>query len=209
MNRIWNRKHTLAACCLGLAMVLLSAGCDVTSRKKDQQIRLDEKQAASRPSTPEQQGLDRMRSYRGKFEQRQGLDIRTHTKAKVAEVENAYQATLSNFGSPECIAAHQKFIKQYPGFNRAGCALSELAGMSEFTNPETVQYYQECIQKYDDCYWGDGVQVGPFARLELAECYKRTGQNARVEALYQEIKDQYPDAIDHGGQLLVDLIEKQ
>ena len=123
MNRIWNRKHTLAACCLGLAMVLLSAGCDVTSRKKDQQIRLDEKQAASRPSTPEQQGLDRMRSYRGKFEQRQGLDIRTHTKAKVAEVENAYQATLSNFGSPECIAAHQKFIKQYPGFNRAGCAL--------------------------------------------------------------------------------------
>ena len=224
----WNRKQTVGACLLVLAMALVSVGCDVSSKKNDQQIkaleakvaelerRLDEmqnapqQQSASRQLTPEQQqGLEQMRSYRGKFEQRYGLDVRTHTEAKVVEVENAYQAIERNFGSPECIEAHKKFIKKYPGFNRTGCALSELAGMSEFTSPETEQYYKECIQKYDDCYWGDGVQVGPFARFSLAFYYKNSGQNDKAEALYTEIKDNYPDSIDHEGQLLVDVIKKQ
>jgi hypothetical protein len=176
--------------------------------------RLDETQNApqqqKRQLTPEQQqGLERMRSYRGKFEQRYGLDVRTRTAAKVVEVEKAYQAIEHNFGSPECIEAHKKFIKQYPGFNRTGCALSELAGMSELASPETEQYYKECIQKYDDCYWGDGVQVGPFAKFNLAICYKHTGQDAEAEALSKEIKDSYPDSIDHEGQLLADVIKKQ
>jgi beta-lactamase regulating signal transducer with metallopeptidase domain/TolA-binding protein len=167
-------------------------------------------QGASRQLAPEQQqGLKRMQSYRGKYAQRQALDVSTHTEAKVVEVENAYQAALSNFCSPECIEAHKKFIEKYPGFNRTGCALSELAGMSEFTSPETEQYYKECIQKYDDCYWGDGVQVGPFARFGLANYYKNTEQNDKAEALYTEIKDNYPDSIDHSGQLLVDCINKQ
>jgi type VI protein secretion system component VasK len=222
----WNRKQTVAACFLVLAMGLVSVGCDVNSRKNDQHIqaleakvaelerRLDETQNApqqqKRQLTPEQQqGLERMRSYRGKFKQRYGLDVSTHTEAKVVEVENAYQVITRNFGSPECIEAHKKFIKKYPGFNRTGCALSELAGMSNWTSPETEQYYKECIQKYDDCYWGDGVQVGPFARFGLANYYKNTEQNNKAEALYTEIKDNYPDSIDHSGQLLVDGINKQ
>ncbi len=224
----WNRKQTIGACFLVLAMALVSVGCDVSSEKNAQKIRaleakvaelekrLDEmqnapqQQSASRQLTPEQQkGQERMQSYRGRFGQRYGLDVRTHSQAKVAEVENAYQATQGNFGSPECIEAHKKFIKKYPGFNRTGCALSELARMSEITSPETEQYYKECIQKYDDCYWGDGVQVGPFARFFLANCYKNTGQNDKAEALYTEIKDNYPDSIDHSGQLLVDLMNKQ
>jgi beta-lactamase regulating signal transducer with metallopeptidase domain len=218
----WNRKQTVAACFLVLAMASLSVGCDVTSKKNDRQIqaleakvaelehRLDQMQGASRQLTPEQQqGRERMQSYHGKFEQRYGLDVRTHTEAKVVEVENAYAATQRDFGSPECIEALKKFIKKYPGFNRTGCALSELAGLSNRTSPEVEQYLKECIQKYDDCYWGDGVQVGPFARFGLAEYYKHAGQDDKAEALYKEIKDNYPDALDHKGQLLIDLINKQ
>jgi TolA-binding protein len=164
---------------------------------------------ASQQLTPEQrQGMKRMQSNYGKYAQRHALDVSTHTEAKVMEVENAYQGTLRNFGSPECIEAHQKFIKNYPGFNRTGCALSELAGMSNMSSPETEQYYKECIQRYDDCYWVDGVQVGPFARFNLAYCYKHTGQDDKAQALYKEIRDNYPDSIDHGGQLLVDCINK-
>jgi beta-lactamase regulating signal transducer with metallopeptidase domain len=167
-------------------------------------------QTARQQLTPEQQqGMKRMQSYHGKYAERRALDASTHTAAKVEEVEKAYKAMLGNFGSPECIEAHKEFIKEYPGFNRTGCALSELAGMSESTNPATEQYYKECIQKYDDCYWDDGVQVGPFTRFGLAWCYKNNGQNDKAEALYTEIKDHYPDSIDHGGQLLVDLINKQ
>jgi beta-lactamase regulating signal transducer with metallopeptidase domain len=220
--RPWNRKQTVGACFLVLAMGLVSVGCDVNSKKNDQHIqaleakvaelehKLDQMQSAPQQLTPEQQqGQKRMQSYRGRFQQRYGLDVRTHTEAKVVEVENAYQVIIRNFGSPECIEAHKKFIKKYPGFNRTGCALSELAGMSQITSPEAEQCYQECIQKYDDCYWGDGVQVGPFARFGLANYYKNTEQNDKAEALYTEIKDNYPDSIDHSGQLLVDCINKQ
>jgi len=220
-SETWNWKQTASACSLALAMALLSAGCDMTSKKNDRQIqaleakvselehRLDQMQGPPRQLTPEQQkGLDRMQSYRGKYQQRFGLDVRTHTEAKVVEVENAYAATQANFGSPECIDAHKKFIKKYPGFNRTGCALSELAGMSSITSPEVEQYYKQCIQKYDDCYWGDGVQVGPFARFCLANYYKNAGQGDKAEALYKELKDNYADALDHNGQLLVDCINK-
>lgn len=107
----------------------------------------------------------------------------------------------------EWIAAQKEFIKKYPGFNRTGCALSELAGMSEGTEAEP--YYQECIEKYGDCYWEDGVQVGPFARYNLASYYKKAGQNEKAEALYAKIKNNYPDSIDHGGRLLVDVLKNQ
>jgi TolA-binding protein len=124
-------------------------------------------------------------------------------------VENAYVATQRDWKSPEHVEALKKFVKKYPGFNRTGCALCELAGNSPMNSPETEQYYKECIQKYDDCYWGNGVQVGPFARFNLAHCYKNAGQNDKAEALYKEIKDNYPDSIDHAGQLLVDVINNQ
>jgi beta-lactamase regulating signal transducer with metallopeptidase domain len=62
----WDRKQTVGACFLVLAMALVSVGCDVNSKKNDRQIqaleakvaelehRLDEMQAASRQLTPEQ-----------------------------------------------------------------------------------------------------------------------------------------------------------
>jgi tetratricopeptide (TPR) repeat protein len=215
----WNRKQTVGACFLVLAMALVSVGCDVTSNKNDRQIqaleakvaelehRLDQMQGAPQQPTPEQQqGRERMQSNRGKFEQRYALDVRTHTEVKVVEAEHDYEAAIRNFGSPESIEAHKKFIKKYPGFNRTGCALSELAGC--VAGAECEPYYKECIQKYDDCYWGDGVQVGPFARFGLAQYYKNTGQADKAEALYTEIKENYPDALDHSGQLLADLINK-
>lgn len=218
----WNRKQTVGAYFLVLAMALVSVGCDVNSKKNDQQIqaleakvaelehRLDEMQGASPQLTPEQQqGRERMQSYRGKYQERYGLDVRTHPQAKVVEVENAFAETQrNNFRSPEFIEALKKFVKKYPGFNRTGCALCQLVGSStEF--PDAEQYFKECIPKYDDCYWEDGVQVGPFARFNLAWHYKHAGQNDKAEALYKEIKDNYPDSIDHTGQLLVDVINKQ
>jgi len=79
--------------------------------------------------------------------------------------------------------------------------------MSTF-GPDAEQYFKECIQKYDDCYWEDGVQVGSFARYDLIIDYQHTGQNDKAEALCQEIKRDYPAALDHGGQLLADVINK-
>jgi hypothetical protein len=214
----WKRTPSLAAFGLLLAMALISAGCNPASKQNAQQIealeakvaqlesRLNEMQRP--PLTPEQQeGRERMQARRGQYNQRYGLDVRTHSQVKAVEVENAYQATQRNWNSPEAIEARKKFVKKYPGFNRTGCALCELGQLT--SGPECEPYLKECIQKYDDCYWGDGVQVGPLARYFLANYYKGAGQNDKAEALYKEIKDNYPDSIDHSGQPLVDVINKQ
>ncbi len=217
----WNRKQTAGACFLVLALALVSAGCDVSSKKNAQQIqrleakvadlekRLDalQQRASQQPTPEQQQGQERMQSLREKYEQRNGLDARTHPQAQVIEVENAFQATQSDFFSSG-IQPRKAFIKKYPGFNRTGCALCQLVGMSS-TSQEAEQYFKECIPKYDDCYFEDGAQVGSFARYNLALQYTREGQNDKAEALYKEIKDNYPDSLDHTGQLLADLIGKQ
>jgi beta-lactamase regulating signal transducer with metallopeptidase domain len=217
----WNWKQTLSACFLVLILALVSVGCDVSSKQNARQLqqletkvaelekRLDAMQGGSRQLTPEEQrqGRERAQANRAKYEQRRALDVNTHTPAEVAEVEKAYQASEVNFGSPACVQAHKLFISKYPGFNRTGCALCELGGMSTF-GPDAEQYFKECIQKYDDCYWEDGVQVGSFARYDLIIDYQHTGQNDKAEALGQEIKRDYPAALDHGGQLLADVINK-
>lgn len=216
----WNGKQTVAASCLVLTIGWLAVGCDASSKKNDRQLqvleakvaklenRLDEMQGTSPQTTPEQQqGVARMQSYRGNFEQRYALDVRTHGEAKVVEVENAYQTTQGDQNSPAQIAALKKFIKKYPGFNRTGCALVELGFVTE--GAEAGEYFKEAIQKYDDCYWGDGVQVGALARFTLASYYKNTGQNDKAAALFTEVRNNYPDAIDHSGQLLLDRINKQ
>jgi len=183
----------------------LESGVIVLSRQDEGIQNASQPPKATQPPPPEE--VKRMQSNHGKYEQRKALDVSAHTAAKVEEVEKAYAATEHNFGTAECMEAHKEFIKKYPGFNRTGCALSELAGMSELSEAEPC--YKECIQKYDDCYWDDGVQVGPFARFGLAFYYRNAGQKDKAEALYTEIRDNYPDAIDHGGQLLADVVKKQ
>jgi TolA-binding protein len=95
-------------------------------------------------------------------------------------------------------------IKKYPDLDRTGCAMLYLAQMSK--GDDRAKYLQDCIDQYNDCFYGDGAQVGPYARFMLAEDYKSNGETEKAKALYDEIKAKYPDAIDHSGKLLVDII---
>jgi len=99
----------------------------------------------------------------------------------------------------------QKMIKKYPDINRTGCATLYVAQRSE--GEERAKYLQDCIEKYGDCFYGDGVQVGVYARFLLAADYKAKGEDEKAAALYNEIKTRYPDAVDHGGNLLVEGIK--
>jgi hypothetical protein len=98
-------------------------------------------------------------------------------------------------------------IKKYPDINRTGCAVLYVAQRSE--GDARANYLKQCIEKFNDCYYGDGVQVGAYARLLLAEDYGRNGEQYKAAAVYKEIQAQYADAIDHGGKLLVDSIKAQ
>jgi hypothetical protein len=92
-------------------------------------------------------------------------------------------------------------IKKYPGFNRAGCAMLYVAQMSR--GDERAKYLQDCIEKYDDCFYGDGVQVGAYARFLLAEDCRSKGEEEKAAAFYSEIRARFAEAIDHSGKLLV------
>jgi len=86
--------------------------------------------------------------------------------------------------------------------NRTGCAVLYLAQTSK--GPEQTAKLNECVEKYNDCMYGDGVQVGALARFLLVQLYKSSNDEEKAEALENEIRTKFPDAVDHSGKLLVD-----
>jgi hypothetical protein len=155
-----------------------------------------------------QQAADiRRKELRSKFEKRMAQDREKHSQEQLRDAENLIRIADQQWGSPEANDSLQTLIKKYPDFNRAGCALLYVAQRAEGDN--RFKYLKECIEKYDDCFYGDGVQVGAYARFLLAEDYKRKGEEERRTALCREIKARYADAIDHSGKLLIDSIKTE
>jgi hypothetical protein len=72
---------------------------------------------------------------------------------------------------------------------------------------ERARLLKDCTGKFNDCFYGDGVQVGAYARFLLAEDYINKGEEKKAAALYGEISTKYADAVDHRGHLLVDGIK--
>ena len=147
----------------------------------------------------------RQQSLHERFLKRTAQDQGKYPPQQLRDAEQLYQVANQKWGTPEAKESLQTMIQKYPDFNRTGCAMLYLAQMSH--GDERVQYLQDCIDKYNDCFYGDGVQVGAYARFLLAEDYKSQGEKEKAEALFNEIKAQYADAIDHRGNLLVDSLK--
>jgi len=153
-----------------------------------------------------QQAMDnRRKAFRERFEKKMAQDQEKYSPEQLREAEQLYQVANQKWGSPEATESLQTMLKKYPDINRTGCATLYVAQRSE--GDDRAKYLQECIEKHNDCFYGDGVQVGVYARFLLAEDYRSQGEKEKAEALYNEIKAKYPDAVDHGGKLLVDSIK--
>lgn len=144
---------------------------------------------------------NRQQSLHKRFWTRTAQDQEKYTPQQLSDAEQLYQVANKQWGTLEAIENLQTVIKKYPDINRAGCATLYLAQLSQ--GDEHTRYLQDCIEKYDDCFYGDGVQVGAYARFMLAEDYKSQGQTEKAEALLNEIKTKYPDAVGHDGNLLL------
>jgi tetratricopeptide (TPR) repeat protein len=209
----WKPKHSLAAFGLVLAMALVSAGCGVSSNKEVEQLKaknaaLEKKISELETLSPLQTQAEqqaRQLAYREKFNQRRDLDRKKYTEEQLTEAENMYAAAESRLKSPESVESVNQMLQKFPGANRTGCLLLQLAQTT--TGPESEKYFKDCIEKYNDCYYGDGVQVGALARFWLANYYNHTGENEKAEALYKEIKNNCSDALDHNGQFLTNRIK--
>ena len=99
-----------------------------------------------------------------------------------------------------------KLIKKYNKANRTGCALLYLGQMSK--GEEREEYLKQAIADFSDCFYGNGVQVGAYARYYLAYHYKESGEEKKSTELFEEIGEMYPNAINHKGRLLADFLDR-
>ncbi|HEU6449525.1 MAG TPA: hypothetical protein VFV23_13915 [Verrucomicrobiae bacterium] len=161
-----------------------------------------EKQLA--PVINKQAAEDRQKANRQKFTQRMELDQKKYSRDQLGEAERLYQIANQKWGTPEALQSLKTMIEKYPDIDRTGCAVLYVAQMS--AGDDRAKYLQDCMDKYADCFYGDGVQVGAFACYLMAQDFKASGNTEKARALFAELKLKYPDAIDHGGNSLVESI---
>ena len=145
----------------------------------------------SRVGTPQEKARERMRN-----------DRKIYTQQQLQEIESLYQVANKKWQSEEGKNSLKELIDKYDRANRTGCALLYLGQMSTGTDKE--EYLKLAIAGFSDCRYGDGVEVGPFARFVLAGYLRKNGQPEKADELINEIKTLYPDAIDHRGKPLLE-----
>jgi TolA-binding protein len=137
---------------------------------------------------------------RKRFEQ----DRAVYSRDDLRKIEALYQVANKKWNSPEAKEALTELIEKYPKAARTGCALLYMGQMH--SGEERENYLKRAISDFSDCFYGDGVQVGAYARFYLANYYQQIGKKDEASALFEEIRKDYPDSVNHKGRLLSDLI---
>jgi hypothetical protein len=135
-------------------------------------------------------------------------DSKTYSKEELDAIESLYQIANKEWGSEKATESLKTLVGKYKKANRTGCAILYLGQISKIDD-ERIPYLEDAIRNYGDCFYGDGVQVGAYARYYLAYAYERKGEKEKSEQIFEEIKTKFPDAIDHSGKNLVKVIEQQ
>jgi TolA-binding protein len=127
-----------------------------------------------------------------------------YTPQQIQEAEQIYQTANKNWRSPEAKAALEQLVERFPDLDRTGCAVLYLGQMSD--GPEKEQLLKDAIEKHGDCFYMNGVQVGAFGRYLLGSYYKEKGDNDKAAEIFEQLKKNYPDSVDHHGRPLVSMI---
>jgi len=200
-----------------IATVAFNAPLFAQSNDKDiaalnQRVALLEKQVAEmsqllEPMRAQLTADSRRKALRIKFDSRNAADRSKHTPDELRDAENLYQVANQKWGTPEATESLQAMIKKYPDINRTGCAVLYVAQTSK--GDERAKSLQDCIERYSDCMYGDGVQVGAYARYILMMDARESGDTKKADQLASELKTKFPDAIDHSGNLLTDSLKAE
>jgi hypothetical protein len=147
--------------------------------------------------------ITRRKALQDTMEKRFAQDRTKYNQDQLFDAEKLFGVVSAKGGTPEAKESLDKLIKDYPDCNRTGCAMLYTAQRAQ--GEERVKLLNECADKYSDCIYGDAVQVGAFARYILAREYIAKGDEAKADALAAEIKRNFSGAVDHSGNLLLDL----
>ncbi|MDQ3439728.1 MAG: right-handed parallel beta-helix repeat-containing protein [Planctomycetota bacterium] len=134
-------------------------------------------------------------------------DNRRFSKDEVAQAEELYQVANKNWRSEQAATSLKTMIEKFPEMNRTGCAVLYLGQWARGEQRE--EFLKRAIEKHSDCYYGNGVQVGGFARYLLGHHYREQGKTAEADKLFEEIRKNYPEAITHRGDLLIAVLREE
>lgn len=126
-------------------------------------------------------------------------DAARFSEEQLGEIEELY-GTRGSFTVDPRRAALRQVVERFPGSNRAGCALLYLARAAEGDEQEAL--LRQAIDRYGASWYGDGTQVGAYARTLLALRLARVGRMEEARRLAQEVVTEFPGAVDHTGQPL-------
>ena len=137
--------------------------------------------------------------------ERMMVDAEIYARPDLRIVEKLYQTANSDWKSEEAQKSLKLLVEKYPLANRTGCAVLYLGQMTK--DSEQLDYLEQAIEKHGGCYYGNGVNVGAYARLYLGMRYKKEGKEKDAAQLFEDILTNYPNAIDHKGKLLTAHLE--
>ena len=139
--------------------------------------------------------------------QRDSQDHKNFKAEDIAKAEEMYQRAAQRYIKYENDPnpALDSVVSAYPQLNRAGCA--QLYRAQQESGPEKERLLKDCLDRFSGCYYFDGAQVGPLAMLQLAFYYKQTDRNREAGKLFKQLREKYPESVNHGGRLLVSEIE--
>jgi len=163
-------------------------------------------EAATAPVVEKVNVEQKVNEQRLKARERMRQDSTVYSAGELKEIESLYQVANQKWKTQQGKDSLKLLIEKYDKANRTGCALLYLGQMS--TGDERENYLLEAIDDFSDCYYGDGVQVGAYARYILAYHYKEVGEKEKEESMLKELKSEFPDAITHKGKLLSVLLKQ-
>ena len=198
-------KRTIIAIVIASACVA-HANPKLETRVAELEKEVAELKASLAPVLSEVKAKGIADQQRVKAKMRMRKDSEIYSRDELREIESLYQVANKQWRSQEGKDSLKELIEKYDKANRTGCALLYLGQMSK--GEEREEYLKQAIEDFSDCFYGDGVQVGAYARYYLAYHYKESGKQNKADKLFAELEQQYPEAIDHEGRLLQDVIEK-
>ena len=128
------------------------------------------------------------------------LDAEFLSRLDLNLVEKAYHTANQNWKSDEAKNAVVFLVEKFPQANRTGCAVLSRAQSTE--GDEQLALLKQAIEHHGNCYFLNGVQVGPYARLYLGMRHTKEEKTDEAAEQFEILRTTHPNAIDHKGQLL-------
>jgi len=153
---------------------------------------------------PIQESAPTIEMLRAKAQQRMRQDLAVYSAEDLRQLEDLYQSANKNLRGPKAPAILQRVVREFSKSNRAGSAVLYLAQLS--SGAEREGYLKTAVDAHSDTWYGDGVQVGALARVQLAALCAADGRMAEAKALAKEVAGSFPGAVDHGGRPLVEIL---